>query len=70
MTAHIKLALKDWQVPNFATIIPLVDSERQEGFKALETIPLKNLEAETLDELCNNFRKEVFRKAEKKDPKI
>ncbi|WP_409029422.1 hypothetical protein [Gracilimonas sediminicola] len=41
---------------------------REEGFNKAETIPLKKLHPEALAELCDEFRRNVFEKAECEDP--
>lgn len=66
--ATYNMKLKPFQVPNFV-ILELPNRVRQEGFSGdTPTIPLMNLDVATLDEMCNEFRSEVFRKAGKQDP--
>ncbi len=42
--------------------------ERQEGMVESPKFHLRELEPEVLSELCDEFRRNVFAKAEKKDP--
>lgn len=59
MKRTIEVELKPWNVPNYVC--------RETG----ETgIALLHLSAETLSDMCDDFRKEVFRKAKKVDPKL
>lgn len=60
MATH-KLELKPWLTPNSVT----PTSVRGEGV----SIGLTELSAETLDDMCNAFRDEVFKKAGKTDPR-
>lgn len=41
-------------------LVPLVDGT---------TVPLKVIPADTLSDMCDVFRREVFKKANRKDPK-
>lgn len=59
--------IRPFTVPNFVTEIR-PPRPRQEGPKFEEGIPLNELAAETLAELCDHFRAEVFKKAGRKDP--
>lgn len=43
---------------------------KQDGWKELPSWPLNCIDVEDLDELCANFRAEVFKKAGKQDPKL
>ncbi len=65
----MNIELEPWIVPNFA-IGKMPTRPRQEGFNpdAVPKWSLKELDAETLAKLCDDFRTEVFRKAEKPDP--
>ena len=66
---QIKLKLQDWTVPNFVILESRLN-ERQNGFTPNPGIPIKDLDEEILDELCNNFRRKVFEKAGKNDPHV
>lgn len=57
------IRLRPWTTPGFGHI------ESSPGVDAKPSIPLKDIPAEELDRLCNEFRAEVFRKAGKKDPR-
>lgn len=64
----MEIKLRPWVTPNFVRLEapPVL---RQEGWRELDGIPLKDVPAEDLDRLCTEFRAEVFRKAGKKDPR-
>lgn len=67
MSMNIKL--QPWQTPNFVIgVMPPLP--RQEGFNpdAAPKWSLKEVDAETLAKMCDDFRAEIFRKAEKPDP--
>lgn len=67
--AQIKIKLKPFLTPNFA-LMESPPRSRQEGFNAeRNTVPLSELSVEALDELCQEFRANVFQKAGKSDPK-
>lgn len=65
----MNIELQPWQTPNF--VIGVISARsRQEGFKP-DTAPkwaLKEVDAETLAKMCDDFRAEIFRKANKPDP--
>lgn len=63
----MNIKLLPFTVPCYVTAAPLAGL-RQEGFKETPTWSLSEVDALELDQLCNDFRKEVFRKADKKDP--
>lgn len=67
MTVKIESALQPWQVPSFVCYVPSV-RPRQEGFHQTPTIPLSELSATVLSDLCDEFRAGVFHKAAKSDP--
>lgn len=56
----ISVELQPWSTPNYVRI--------QEG--AVYGIPLKDIDAQALSEMCDQFRKEVFEKAGKEDPRV
>lgn len=60
--ADIKVKLKPFIVPNYA-LVEGVPRSRDEGWKEPEKYPLSVLSAETLDEMCAEFRRSVFEKA-------
>lgn len=67
MKASIEVKLKPFNVPNFV----LVDEplkERQDGFSEGRKYALSELDAETLEALCWEFKQEVFAKAGKQSP--
>ncbi len=64
----IEKALKPFRVPNF--VIEDGDSlPRQQGFVELPKHALKDLPAQVLSDLCDEFRVNVFAQAGKPDPK-
>lgn len=66
MKAKLELELQPFTTPNFVRLaVDPVDASK-EGFP----IPLKDLDAETLEDLCIRFRADVFKKAGKQDPQF
>lgn len=61
--------LRPFRVPNFV-LLEIPAGQRQDGFRELPTIPLSAVPAEDLADLCDAFRREVFRKAKQSDPWI
>lgn len=65
MDATITIKLKPWIVPNFAR------RDRGRGHADDDEsigIPLSDLSPETLDKMCDEFRREVFKKAGQREP--
>lgn len=62
----IKLELLPFSVPNYV----IVKMPPTETFTESPKFHLKDLEPDTLAKLCEEFRRNVFAKAEKKDPAI
>jgi hypothetical protein len=67
MKAILQVEVKEFAVPNFVSVVQ-APGYREEGFNPTTGIPLKELDASTLDQLCRNFRRAVFAKAELQDP--
>lgn len=65
----IPLRLRPFTTPNFV-MAEMPPRPKQEGVKELPSFALHELSVETLDELCGQFRAEVFAKAGKKDPRL
>jgi hypothetical protein len=67
---NIKVKTIPWITPNFVRIIRPPRS-RHEGpnFNDNEGFSLDEVDVETLSEMCDEFRKEIFKKAKKEDPK-
>lgn len=61
------LKLKPFNTPNFV-LVDMPARPKQEGVTSLPSFPLHELSVESLDQLCRQFRAEVFTKAGKKDP--
>jgi len=64
----MNIKLKPFNTPNFV-LAEMPPRPRQEGFRDGPSWALKEVDTETLSRLCDDFRAEVFRKAEKADPK-
>ena len=64
---EVKLKLQPMSVPNFV-IAMMPPRERQEGMVEAPKFHLRELDPEVLSQLCDEFRRNVFAKAEKKDP--
>ena len=65
---EMKIKLKPFSAPNYVVqVIP--PRKRQDGLLNGYNYPLKEVPAEALSIMCDEFRKEVFAKAEKKDPR-
>ena len=67
--ATIKVKLENFRVPNYVIHAREPDPDRNNVATNTPKSRLNELEAETLSELCDNFRAEVFRKAGKMDPR-
>ena len=48
----------------------LSDQIRQDGFRMNHTIPIRELDADALSQMCHDFRAGVFTKAGKPDPEM
>lgn len=67
--AQTKINLKPFRTPNHV-LIERPPRPRQEGINFDSgSIPLSELDVDTLDELCREFRENIFQKAGKEDPK-
>lgn len=65
MKATIEIELKPFTVPNFVTPVPKTGRQDTEG---THSIPLSDLDARTLEQMCDEFREAVFTKAGKQRP--
>lgn len=63
------IKLRPFSTPNFV-MQEMPPGSRIEGFKELPSYPLRDVPAEDLAEMCDEFRAEVFRKAGKADPAL
>ena len=64
MEVKIEIKVKPFRVPSF------VFAEKNSADPSDDTkFALADLDSATLDRLCNKFRREVFEKASKPDPK-
>ena len=67
MEVNIKITLEPFIVPNFV-IARDRPTLRQEGITEARKYALAELDAETLERLCDDFTKSVFEKAGKRRP--
>ena len=67
MKVRIEIDLKPFTVPNFVVAVK-TPGEKQDGFNEGRSFALADLDSETLLELCNDFRDEVFKKAGRELP--
>lgn len=68
MTITAEVELRPFTTPNFV-IQRMAPVKREEGFKEAPKYALSELEPSVLSELCDTFRREIFEKAGKADPK-
>lgn len=64
----MNVKLKSFLTPNFV-LQEVLARPRQEGFQECPKYPLSEVDLESLSDLCDQFRKEVFEKAGKQDLK-
>jgi len=57
-----------WNTPNFV-LAKTGPRTRQEGIINPPSWHLRDVDAETLSKMCDDFRADIFFKAEKKDPR-
>lgn len=67
MKASLEVELKPFNVPNFVILKPEV-GKREDGMKEPISLPLSQLSAGTLEKMCEEFTREVFRKSGKNRP--
>lgn len=67
MEATIKIKLKPFTVPNFVCVAGH-EAHREEGFVQSKTFALSELDAVTLEKMCEEFTCAVFDKAGKQRP--
>ena len=65
----MQIELRPIQTPNFI-IQKVAEQPRQAGFQEAPKYAIKDVDAETLSDLCDQFRKDMFAKAGKPDPSI
>lgn len=65
---NIQLKLRPFQTPNYVSVEG-ESKPRQEGLQELPKFALNELSEESLSELCDQFRFDIFKKAGKVDPK-
>lgn len=64
----IKVKINSFAVPDKVNLQGKLRS-RQDGFHESLSLNLSELDEDTLSKLCDQFRKNVFEKANKKDPR-
>ena len=64
----VKIKIKPFTVPR-TVYMDLPPRPKQEGMTVPQHYFVKDLDAETLSQLCDEFRKSIFELAEKTDPK-
>jgi len=62
MNIKTSIELEPFSTPNFVRQKQPAGL-RENGFKELPAIPLEDLSDETLNQLCDEFRKDIFTKA-------
>ena len=67
MKATLKVELQPFQTPNFVRA-KTPPKPRDAGFEEAPCYPLSDLDPETLEDLCEQFTREVFKKAGKQRP--
>ena len=67
MDINIKVKLMPFRVPNYVIAEQELGS-RNDGFREAPKYHLSQLDSETLDRLCDEFRSEVFKKSGKRMP--
>lgn len=63
----IEVELQPFTVPDKVYAVA-PEGTRQGGFVAPTSFWLSDLDADTLDTMCNEFRREVFKRTGKKEP--
>ena len=70
MSIETKVKLQPFRVPNYV-IVDMPPRLRQEGMSEAPKYHLSELDNETLEELCRQFREDVFTKAKQsRNPRI
>jgi len=65
--SKVEVELQPMRIPNFILGVAK-PGRKQDGFREGPKWSLSEISEETLSELCNQFRKDVFEKAGKVDP--
>lgn len=66
----VSIEIEPFLTPNFVRQKRPASSEKQEDGREMPAIPIKELDAELLSRLCDDFRENVFAKALKQDPRL
>jgi hypothetical protein len=65
ITEKFEISLEPFMTPNFVRMVTRSPAEKSDR---IPTLPLLEIDAETLDRLCDQFRTDVFNKAGKSPP--
>jgi hypothetical protein len=69
MSVKIELKLRPFPIPD-GVVIDRPPGLRQDGFIPAPVLKLGELDEETLEQLCEQFREAVYKKAGKESPKL
>jgi hypothetical protein len=67
MKVEMELDLLPFKTPNYV-LVKQEPGKREDGFKEGPKFHLKDIDSFTLEKLCDDFRREVFKKAGKQRP--
>lgn len=67
MKVNIEVSLKPFITPNYV-LTDEPPNSREDGYVECRQFRLSELHADTLSKMCDDFRKEVFKKAGKQEP--
>ena len=67
--SSINMKIRPFQIPNFVSL-EQPPGRRQDGMKAAITVPVGDLDPQTLSDLCDEFRAALFAKVQKPDPQL
>lgn len=65
--AEVKMKAQPWPTPNYVSLVQPV-AARQDGWKDNPKLHVKDVDAEVLSQMCDEFRATVFKDAGKEDP--
>ena len=63
----MQITFRPFITPSYA-LEDLAPRPGEAGFTAIMARSIRDIDAETLSQMCDNFRADVFRKAGKEDP--
>lgn len=65
----MEIPLEPWHTPNYVHL-KMPPRKKEEGFQESPSFHISTVEPEILSQMCDDFRAEIFKKAEKVDPRI